>query len=222
MPPLVDIQNLSKTYDIKGRAIPVLNGINLKVDPGDFISIMGPSGSGKSTLLHLIGMLDRPDSGRYWFKGQSVLDMSDQQLSHYRSKAIGFVFQTFNLIPGLSVLENVKLPFLYAPGNTGHALERSVQAIEQVGLGNRMDHKPSELSGGEMQRAAIARAIAMEPEIILADEPTGNLDSGTGKGILTLLSRLNDKKVAIVMITHDAHVASHARSHITIKDGEII
>jgi len=221
MPLLVDIQNMSKSYDIKGRSIPVLKGVDLQVASGDFISIMGPSGSGKSTLLHLIGMLDRPDTGQYLFKGRSILNVSDQELSAYRSRAIGFVFQTFNLIPSLSVLENVKLPFLYASGTNQNAHKRSIKAIEQVGLKARMDHKPSELSGGEMQRAAIARAIAIEPEIILADEPTGNLDSVTGKEILTLLSGLNQKNVAVVMITHDAKVASQAHIHITIKDGKI-
>lgn len=221
MPLLVDIQNMSKSYDIKGRSIPVLKGVDLQVAAGDFISIMGPSGSGKSTLLHLIGMLDRPDTGQYLFKGRSILNVSDQELSAYRSRAIGFVFQTFNLIPSLSVLENVKLPFLYASGANQNAHKRSIQAIEQVGLKARMDHKPSELSGGEMQRVAIARAIAVEPEIILADEPTGNLDSVTGKEILTLLSGLNQKNVAVVMITHDAKVAAQAHIHITIKDGKI-
>lgn len=221
MPLLVDIQNMSKSYDIKGRSIPVLKGVDLQVAAGDFISIMGPSGSGKSTLLHLIGMLDRPDTGQYLFKGRSILNVSDQELSAYRSRAIGFVFQTFNLIPSLSVLENVKLPFLYASGANQNAHKRSIQAIEQVGLKARMDHKPSELSGGEMQRVAIARAIAIEPEIILADEPTGNLDSVTGKEILTLLSGLNQKNVAVVMITHDAKVAAQAHIHITIKDGKI-
>jgi putative ABC transport system ATP-binding protein len=212
---------MSKSYDIKGRSIPVLKGVDLQVAAGDFISIMGPSGSGKSTLLHLIGMLDRPDTGQYLFKGRSILNVSDQELSAYRSRAIGFVFQTFNLIPSLSVLENVKLPFLYASGANQNAHKRSIQAIEQVGLKARMDHKPSELSGGEMQRVAIARAIAIEPEIILADEPTGNLDSVTGKEILTLLSGLNQKNVAVVMITHDAKVAAQAHIHITIKDGKI-
>jgi len=221
VPLLVDIQNMSKSYDIKGRSIPVLKGVDLQVAAGDFISIMGPSGSGKSTLLHLIGMLDRPDTGQYLFKGRSILNVSDQELSAYRSRAIGFVFQTFNLIPSLSVLENVKLPFLYASGANQNAHKRSIQAIEQVGLKARMDHKPSELSGGEMQRVAIARAIAIEPEIILADEPTGNLDSVTGKEILTLLSGLNQKNVAVVMITHDAKVAAQAHIHITIKDGKI-
>lgn len=218
---LVDIQNMSKSYNIKGRAIPVLKGIDLQVASGDFISIMGPSGSGKSTLLHLIGMLDRPDAGQYLFKGRSVLNISDRELSAYRSRSIGFVFQTFNLIPSLSVLENVKLPFLYGSGTNQYALKRAMKAIEQVGLKARMDHKPPELSGGEMQRVAIARAITIEPEIILADEPTGNLDSVTGKEILALLSGLNQKNVAVVMITHDATVASQAHIHITIKDGKI-
>ena len=219
---LIEIKDVWKSFQIKNRHIAVLKGIDLLVEKGDFLSIMGPSGSGKSTLLHIIGMLDRPDSGEYLFKGKSMLNVSDRQLSSYRSETIGFVFQTFNLIPGLNVLENVKLPFLYSSINADIAKQRALEAIEQVGLSRRLDHKPSELSGGEMQRAAIARAIAIRPEIVLADEPTGNLDSSTGKEILDLLKALNDKNVSIIMITHDHEVASRARNHVVIRDGEII
>lgn len=222
MQPLLEIKDIWKSYQIENRRIAVLKGIDLSVRKGEFLSIMGPSGSGKSTLLHIIGMLDRADSGEYLFKGKSMLNVPDRQLSAYRSETIGFVFQTFNLIPGLNVLENVKLPFLYSSINTEVAKERALEAIEQVGLSKRIDHKPTELSGGEMQRAAIARAIAIRPEIILADEPTGNLDSNTGKEILDLLEALNGKNVSIIMITHDHEVASIARNHVVIKDGEII
>jgi putative ABC transport system ATP-binding protein len=219
---LIELSGICKEYPIGDRRIPVLKGIDLTVAHGDFLAVMGPSGSGKSTLLHIIGSLDRPDSGRYRYQGKSMLECSDKELSAFRSQTVGFVFQTFNLISGLSVLANVMLPFLYSPVSKAEAKQRAARAIDQVGLSDRSDHRPSELSGGEMQRVAIARAIAIHPSLILADEPTGNLDSATGMEILDLLKTLNSTGVTILMITHDAGVASLARRMIILKDGEII
>jgi len=202
--------------------VRVLRGIDLLVNKGDFPAITGPSGSGKSTLLHILGCLDRPESGEYRLNGRNVFAASDRELSRFRAEHIGFVFQNFNLIPVLNVFENVGLPFQYAGSGTLHdKKQRVTEVIRQVGLENRMRHKPAELSGGEMQRAAIARAMVMKPGIILADEPTGNLDSKTGKQILELFENFNDAGGTIIMITHDPDVASHAKSRVHMKDGRI-
>ncbi|MFH1155992.1 MAG: ABC transporter ATP-binding protein [Pseudomonadota bacterium] len=219
---LIELCGVCKEYPMGDRRIPVLKGIDLRVEPGEFLAVMGPSGSGKSTLLNIIGTLDRPDSGDYRYQGRSMLHCSDKELSAFRSGTVGFVFQTFNLISGLTVLANVRLPFLYSALSQAEGLRRAVRAVDQVGLSGRSDHKPSELSGGEMQRAAIARAIAINPSLILADEPTGNLDSTTGMEILDLLKNLNSQGVTLLMITHDASVASQARRRIVLKDGAIV
>lgn len=196
--------------------------VNLIVEQGEFVAIMGPSGSGKSTLLHILGCLEHPTSGAYRFNGQDVLNASDRELSHLRAEHIGFVFQTFNLVPTLSIYENIELPFLYRSTHKSLAEHRVAAAVIQVGLDNRMAHKPSELSGGERQRAAIARAISIHPKLILADEPTGNLDSKTGGEVLSLFKNLNRKGATIVMVTHDQNVANHAGRCIHLKDGYVV
>jgi putative ABC transport system ATP-binding protein len=219
---LVELSNVDKNYHIGSRRIAVLKGIDLTVRKGDFLSIMGPSGSGKSTLLNIIGTLDRPDRGEYRFRGRPMQCLSDTELSAFRSRSVGFVFQTFNLVSVLDVYENVKLPFLYSKVGRDEARARVIRAIEQVGLADRVGHRPAELSGGEMQRVAIARAIAARPEMILADEPTGNLDSKTGMEILSLLTELNKGGVTIIVITHDGKVRDLAARRIHIKDGELV
>lgn len=219
---LIELSNIVKVYQMGERRLTVLQRIHLSVKRGEFLAVTGPSGSGKSTLLNIIGALDRPDAGEYLFRGRSMLQATDAQLSAFRAKSVGFIFQTFNLVPALNILENVKLPFLYSSVSNSDAKERALNAIEMVGLADRLSHKPSQLSGGEMQRVAIARAIAIRPEMILADEPTGNLDSKTGMEILSLLKDLHNNGVTILMITHDREVASLAARNIFLKDGEII
>lgn len=219
---MIKLSGIVKEYHIAGEAISVLKGIDLAVREGDFLSIMGPSGSGKSSLLHILGCLDRPARGTYLFDRMDVCQASDKKRSHLRANHIGFVFQTFNLIPSLNLFENVELPFLYADiENSGSVKERVMAVIEQVGLGKRVKHRPSELSGGEMQRTAIARAAVMNPKLILADEPTGNLDSDTGKGILELFHKFHARGTTIIMVTHDRDVASRADTRIVLKDGMI-
>jgi len=221
MPDLIILEQIVKQYQMGTVQIPVLQGIDLTIHQNDFIAIMGPSGSGKSTLLHIIGCLDRPTSGTYLLQGKSMSDVSDKESSRIRATHIGFVFQKFNLIPTLNVMENVELPFLYADIDVQIAQKQAAEAIKRVGLEDRIYHKPSELSGGEMQRAAIARAVAIRPKIILADEPTGNLDSKTGRAILRLFEEFHSQGAAIIMVTHDKEVASFAKTIIYLKDGKI-
>jgi putative ABC transport system ATP-binding protein len=218
-PRLVDLTQIVKSYSIGSSIVHVLKNVDLIVEKGEFVTVMGPSGSGKSTLLHILGCLDRPDSGSYLLDGRNMLVATDAELSHARAHHIGFVFQTFNLIHNLDVFENVELPFLYSTEKNGDSENRIKKAIEQVGLTNRIAHKPYQLSGGEMQRAAIARAIAVDPKLVLADEPTGNLDSTTGKEILRLFQTLNEKGATIIMVTHDQNVADYARRVIILNDG---
>ncbi|HAO22300.1 MAG: macrolide ABC transporter ATP-binding protein [Desulfobacteraceae bacterium IS3] len=220
-PDLIILTQIAKQYQMGAVQIPVLQGIDLTIHQNDFIAIMGPSGSGKSTLLHIIGCLDRPTSGTYLLQGKSMSDVSDKESSRIRATHIGFVFQKFNLIPTLNVMENVELPFLYADIDVQIAQKQAAEAIKRVGLEDRIYHKPSELSGGEMQRAAIARAVAIRPKIILADEPTGNLDSKTGRAILRLFEEFHSQGAAIIMVTHDKEVASFAKTIIYLKDGKI-
>ncbi len=220
---MIKLSGIVKEYHIAGDVLSVLKEIDLFVGEGDFLSIMGPSGSGKSSLLHILGCLDHPTRGTYLFDGVDVCQASDEERSHLRANHIGFVFQTFNLIPSLNLFENVELPFLYADGdNSRSAKERVMEVIEQVGLGARTKHKPSELSGGEMQRTAIARAAVMNPKLILADEPTGNLDSETGKGILEIFNEFHSRGTTIIMVTHDREVASRAEARIIMRDGKIV
>jgi putative ABC transport system ATP-binding protein len=217
--PLVNLTQIVKSYSIGPSIVAVLKNLDLSVGKGEFVAVMGPSGSGKSTLLHILGCLDRPDSGRYLLDGRNMLDATDSELSHARAHHIGFVFQTYNLIHNLDVFENVELPFLYSAEQNGDPGPRIKKAIEQVGLTDRIAHKPYQLSGGEMQRAAIARAVAVDPKLILADEPTGNLDSATGHEILRLFQALNAKGATIVMVTHDQNVAEYARRVMILNDG---
>ena len=219
--PVILTRGLTREYRLEGEVVRALNGIDLDIHRNEFVAIMGPSGSGKSTLMNMIGCLDTPTSGEYWLNGQRVSDMGDKQLARIRNKEIGFVFQTFNLLPRASSLHNVELPLIYAATPGKERRRRAQQALERVGLGERMNHRPSELSGGQRQRVAIARALVTEPSIILADEPTGNLDSKTGDEIMTLLEELYQQGQTIIVVTHEHDIAEHARRQVHIKDGLI-
>lgn len=221
---LVRIENLSKSYSLRHGVVHALREIHLGMDFGESVAIMGPSGSGKSTLLHVLGCLDQPTTGRYWLNNQNVSHLNDAELALLRSSQIGFVFQSFNLIPQLNVFENVEVPFLYQSISL-HPQEmqqRILKAIELVKLDHRLYHLPSQLSGGEAQRVAIARALAIQPLFILADEPTGNLDSATGKNILNLFQDLNEQGVTLIIVTHDSNVAAHCRRIVRMQDGSIL
>lgn len=215
---LVKIRGLRKSYQMGSSKVCALAGVDLDIAQGDYIAIMGPSGSGKSTLLHLLGCLDQPSEGKYWLNGQDVSSLDDSELSRVRGSQIGFVFQAFHLIPQLTVRQNVTLPYVYQ----GQESPRAEEALERVGLAHRLDHKPTELSGGEMQRVAIARALAVDPAIILADEPTGNLDSKTGRSILDLFQELHREGVTIVVVTHDPKVASECGRLVEMADARIV
>ncbi len=219
---LIEASGISKEFHVGSSLIHVLKDIDIFVNKGEFVAIMGPSGSGKSTLLHILGCLERPTSGLYMLDGRDVFKASDRELSNIRANHIGFVFQTFNLLPQLNLFENVELPFLYSSLDDFKVEERVTRAVKQVGLVDRIDHRPAELSGGEKQRVAIARALAIEPALILADEPTGNLDSGTSSEILELFRNLHNDGATILMVTHDRDVASYAQRVMTLKDGKFI
>ncbi len=220
---MIQLQQLSRSYRMGRETIKALDGVNLVIESGGFVSILGASGSGKSTLLHLIGGLDRPTNGQVIVDGQELGQLSDRELAKYRNRQVGFVFQQFNLMPSLTALENVALPLMLAGVSPGERSRRVLSALEAVGLGDRIAHRPSELSGGEQQRVAIARAIVNEPRIVLADEPTGNLDSTTGHGIVKLLSDLNAHQgVSIIVATHDSDIAGHARQRVRLADGRVI
>ena len=218
---MIELRDVTKRYVIGDSEVAALDGVSLQVGDGDFLAVVGPSGSGKSTLMNIMGCLDLPDSGEYIFEGLSILGYSQLQLARIRSRKIGFVFQGFNLINKLSALENVELPLIYQNVAGPKRRARAREALERVGLGDRMRHRPSELSGGQQQRVAIARAIVANPSLILADEPTGNLDSHMGGEILELFCRLNGEGSTIVIITHDAHVADAASRRVHIMDGKI-
>jgi putative ABC transport system ATP-binding protein len=219
--PVVRLRGITKTYRI-GKEIEVkaLRGVDLDIHPGEFVAIMGPSGSGKSTLMNVLGCLDAPDSGSYQLAGDTVGALNDDQLAAIRNKHIGFVFQTYNLLPRLNAIENVELPLVYG-GDRHQRRERAVGALEQVGLGDRVHHKPSELSGGQQQRVAIARALLNDPAMILADEPTGNLDSRSSAEILAIFQRLNSLGKTVVMVTHEPDVAQHCRRIVRMRDGVV-
>jgi putative ABC transport system ATP-binding protein len=219
---LIHITNLSKTYAMGGRSLDVLDALTFSVHAGDFIAVMGPSGSGKSTLLNILGCLDRATAGTYLLEGIDISRASDDRLSEIRGRTFGFVFQSFHLIDNLNVYDNVTMPFLYAPAAPANIHKKTVQAIESVGLADRMQHHPHELSGGEMQRVAIARAIVNQPKIILADEPTGNLDSATGTAIMKLLKNLNRNGTTLILVTHDHEIAAWAGRTMTLRDGQFI
>lgn len=217
----IAIKELRKSYDLSDHKLEVLKGIDLEVTSGGYLAIMGPSGSGKSTLLNLLGCLDRPDSGQYLLDEEDVSRMSDDELSQVRLQKLGFIFQSFQLISQLNVMENVELPLLYRGVEEREAREMAMTKIAEVDMIDRMHHLPRQLSGGQQQRVAIARALVGDPKIILADEPTGNLDSRTGLEIMTLLDELNQRGVCIVLVTHEADIAEHAQSIIVMRDGLI-
>jgi putative ABC transport system ATP-binding protein len=213
--------DLWKTYVMGDQEIHAVSGVDIEIHRGEYVAIMGPSGSGKSTLMNLIGCLDTPSQGQYFINGNLVSDMTDDELARIRNKEIGFVFQTFNLLPRATSLHNVELPLIYAGIPAAQRLERARHALRQVDLEKRMDHKPNELSGGQRQRVAVARALVNDPSILLADEPTGNLDSVTGNEIMALFARLHEQGNTIVLVTHEHDIALHAHRVISIRDGKV-
>jgi len=219
--PLIETEDLWKTYQMGDEQIHALRGVSLQIDRGEYVAIMGPSGSGKSTLMYLIGCLDTPSKGRYLLNGKEVSTMNDNELARIRNEEIGFVFQTFNLLPRATALHNVELPLVYAGVGKTDRLDRARGALEKVELTQRMHHRPNELSGGQRQRVAIARALVNNPSILLADEPTGNLDSKTGVEIMSLFERLHAGGNTIVLVTHEADIAAHAHRIISIRDGQV-
>lgn len=219
--PLVELKDIRKTYKLGGETIHALDGVSLDIEAGEFLSIIGPSGSGKSTLMHILGCLDSPSSGTMQLDGMMIQNASQSQLASIRNKKIGFVFQFFNLLPKLSVMQNVELPMIYGSVSARERRERSMRSLEMVGLENRSKHRPSQLSGGQQQRVAIARALVNDPRIIFADEPTGNLDSHTGEAILELFHELHRKGRTIALVTHDPEIAAVTPRKIEIRDGKI-
>jgi putative ABC transport system ATP-binding protein len=219
--PLIEAQDLWRLYDMGGEQVYALRGVSFAIDPGEYVAVMGPSGSGKSTLMNIVGCLDTPSKGKYVLRGRTVSEMDDDELAAVRNRDIGFVFQTFNLLPRASALHNVELPMVYAGVAREERLARARRALEMVDLGSRMSHKPSELSGGQRQRVAVARALVMNPAILLADEPTGNLDTVTGEEIMRLFARLHAEGNTIILVTHEPDIAQHAHRTIRIRDGQI-
>jgi putative ABC transport system ATP-binding protein len=219
---IIDMQAISKVYDTGKVQVAALRGIDLKVKKGEFVAIVGPSGSGKSTLLNLLGCLDTPTGGEYRLSGEAVAGLDRDHLADIRNRRVGFVFQNFNLLPQLSALENVEMPMLFGGISRKERTRRAQKRLEAVGLGDRVEHKPTELSGGQMQRVAIARALAMEPDIVLADEPTGNLDTGSGSDVMGALQELWKGGSTLVVVTHDKTLAQRANRVIEIRDGKIV
>ena len=218
---VIKTEDLAKVYVMGTEEVHALRGISLEIRKGEYVAIMGPSGSGKSTLMNLIGCLDSPSSGKYWLAGRLVSELDDDELAYIRNKEIGFVFQTFNLLPRATALHNVELPLIYNGTPAEERIERAKKALEMVDLSSRMNHKPNELSGGQRQRVAIARALVNSPSIVLADEPTGNLDSQTGEEIMGVLTRLHSEGNTIILVTHEHDIAQHAHRIIHIRDGKI-
>jgi len=221
--PLPDViilaHKLTREYDMGSELVRALRGVSVQIRKNEYVAVMGPSGSGKSTLMNLVGCLDTPTSGEYWLNGQKVSDLEDDELARIRNKEIGFVFQTFNLLPRADALHNVELPLIYAGLSARSRRAQAARALERVGLADRMDHKPNELSGGQRQRVAIARALVNEPSILLADEPTGNLDSTTSSEIMGVFAELHRQGQTVVMVTHEQDIAAHAARVITLRDG---
>lgn len=218
---LIQTNDLWKTYQMGTEEIHALQGVSIEIERGEYVAIMGPSGSGKSTLMNLIGCLDTPSKGSYLLNGKQVSEMNDDELARIRNEEIGFVFQTFNLLPRATALHNVELPLIYAGVSAKVRNERAAQALDKVELGDRKTHRPNQLSGGQRQRVAIARALVNNPSILLADEPTGNLDSKTGVEIMSLFARLHEAGNTIILVTHEAEVAAHAHRSIHIRDGQV-
>ncbi len=219
---VISLKNITKEYSIGDQTFMALKGISMDVRKGEYVSIMGPSGSGKSTMLYTIGALDTPTSGTYLLDDKNVTKMSDDELSKIRNEKIGFVFQSFNLLPKISVIENVMLPFMYSSVDKKKRKERAIKALEMVQIADKLNNKPNQLSGGQIQRVAIARSIVMEPSILLADEPTGNLDTKTGNQILDIFDNINKEGGTIILITHDKKTAKHSQRIIHLKDGLVV
>ena len=218
---LIELHDVVKIYRVGNYDVPALRGINLQINPNEYLAVMGPSGSGKSTLMNILGCLDTPTSGEYFFSGEKVSDLSDDALAGIRNRKIGFVFQTFNLLPRATALANVELPLIYKGIPLAERRLKAAEALEAVGLGDRMHHRPNELSGGQRQRVAIARALVNNPAIILADEPTGNLDSKTGEEILEVFSKLKIQGNTIILVTHEEYIAARAERIIMLRDGHM-
>jgi putative ABC transport system ATP-binding protein len=218
---VIKTQELAKVYEMGSEQVHALRGVDLEIRKGEYVAIMGPSGSGKSTLMNLIGCLDSPSSGKYWLAGRLVSELDDDELAYIRNKEIGFVFQTFNLLPRATALHNVELPLIYNGTPSEERIEKAKKALARVDLTDRMSHKPNELSGGQRQRVAIARALVNSPSIVLADEPTGNLDSKTGEEIMNLFENLYQQGNTIILVTHEPDIAQHAHRIIYIRDGKI-
>jgi len=218
---VIRTEGLAKVYEMGAEQVHALSGVDLEIRKGEYVAIMGPSGSGKSTLMNLIGCLDSPSSGKYWLAGRLVSELDDDELAYIRNKEIGFVFQTFNLLPRATALHNVELPLIYNGTPAEERIEKAKKALQRVDLADRMTHKPNELSGGQRQRVAIARALVNSPSIVLADEPTGNLDSKTGEEIMTLFKNLHSQGNTIILVTHENDIAQNAHRIIYIRDGKI-
>jgi putative ABC transport system ATP-binding protein len=220
-PEVLRVAGLERRYDMGGEVVHALRGVSLTIRRNEYVAIMGPSGSGKSTMMNILGCLDTPDAGEYWLNGEEVSKLGDDALARVRNREIGFVFQTFNLLPRASALHNVELPLIYAGLSAGERRERAEQALVRVGLAERMHHRPNELSGGQRQRVAIARALVNRPSILLADEPTGNLDSTTSEEIMAVFQELHDEGQTVVMVTHEPDIAAYAERIITLRDGKV-
>jgi putative ABC transport system ATP-binding protein len=220
---VIRVENLFKTYRMGDVEVPALRGIDLTIEPGELVAVMGSSGSGKSTFMNILGCLDRPSSGKYWLEGEEVGSLSANEWAHIRNKRIGFVFQGFNLLARTTALENVELPMMYNGYAGKERHQRAVDVLNLVGLGQRLDHTPNRLSGGQQQRVAIARALVNKPSLILADEPTGNLDTVTSNEIMALFQRLNaEQGITIILVTHEADIAEHAKRQIVFRDGQVV